>query len=390
MCIRDRSNSVYGGEWSCVGAGNLNKVWGDWSVIGGGYANKNYGHASVIGGGTSNFVHTKWRSVIGGGNANFVYSYAATVSGGTTNTIFGSYATVAGGDENRAFADYSTIAGGNENVAKGVKSLVAGGLENTALGAYSAVFGSYAKASSTNSATFGFTGSACASQGPETVNVCTSNGFFHNGHLVDETRLDSSNDIFNSTSVIVGGRLNTVDGEFSVLVGGRQSRIDNSDYATILAGYRSKVYSNFATVMGGNDNRATGRFASVLGGSKNFARGRYSVALGFEAEALGDRSLAMSFSPNGCTAKDDNTINMCGKAVYVNNFDVAKVAGFRRNLDDNRRSLGEVADGNVKRIAENDAVISENEKGLAALKAQLGEQMKVLMELQALVSSVDV
>jgi hypothetical protein len=243
--------------------------------------------------------------------------------------------------------------------------------------------GTYARAYSSYSGTFGFSGNSCQSQGETTLNICTANGFYHNGEEVGTGRLDESNEISSSDSVVGGGYNNAVYGSYSTISGGTQNVVQ-ADYGSVGGGLRAKVFSNYAVAMGGYNNRATGRFAVTLGGSNNYARGRYSMALGKGADAKGDYSLAMSFKDGvTCTTDDDNTINICADSVYVNDFDISLIANKRRDLEEDRETLDHVSEMNLKKMSENEQLVNENEKMLSQLRLELEGQMKTLLALSA-------
>jgi hypothetical protein len=92
-------------------------------------------------------------------------------------------------------------------------------------------------------------------------------------------------------AVILGGKLNTVNGESSVIVGGQNNIIhSNVNYSTIIGGGGSgnsgnkigdgSTTSQYSTIVGGHSNTITGKYSTIIGGVHNHISGNYSMALG--------------------------------------------------------------------------------------------------------------
>ncbi len=239
--------SIFGGQGSCIAAGS------DFAVIAGGCGQFGGGQNSFIGGGALNIAGDRCTAVGGGGG-------------------------------NRAGADYAAILGGSNNCAQGCASFIGGGATNTLVGNPSHPNCSSIVGGELNN--IGFIGGIPAN---------ISDYSFVGGGF--------TNNIFSSTSSILGGSTNTINvfsdcsfisgGQghnvgaaggaglgvtFSGIGGGQSNTIDDTAFAStfsgIFGGCNHTINGNNLFVGGGDTNIINSAFGPVLcsaivGGSNN-------------------------------------------------------------------------------------------------------------------------
>jgi len=254
---------------------------------------------------------------------------------------------------------------------------VAGGFMNSANGMMAFATGTYAQVVDNYAAAFGFSGENCYSMGESTVNMCTkTEGLYHNGIKLNSIAYTNDNQS-PLLSVLAGGSDNTVMKDYAALGGGQYNTIKGM-YGSVPGGYKNRVVSNYGTITGGFMNVVRGRHGAVIGGSRNTVQGRYSLAMGFRAEATQDLAGSMGFSSYICTGRMEKDLNICSESFMINDLDVGSILS-RRQLQESateegakivarqEKTLAEMA----KRDAEQDALVQEQSKALADLKAQL-------------------
>jgi hypothetical protein len=192
------SSNTARGVYGSVMGGLQGYVGGYSAGVTGGLKNMAGGEGSIAMGGVRNDVCNFGTDENGhveeddcGNNAvtmsgfnNDVPGSYSSIGGGYGNTAVNDHITAMSGRRIRTTANYATGAGGYKNKCVGRFCSVIGGSRNTAAGKYSMALGWYTRSASNRAGVLSFAGEGnnrvCRSVGQNTINICTSAGFFVN------------------------------------------------------------------------------------------------------------------------------------------------------------------------------------------------------------------
>lgn len=276
-------NNQASGLRAFVGCGNANEASGDSSVVVGGGSgsgadgNKAEGNQSFVGGGSENRI-TNNGSTITGGTKNFSDAIYTSICGGYQNQTRGAYAASTGGRENSANGSYAFVGGGQYNKANGLYSAVAGGKQNDALGEHCAVLGGHYNVVAANCARSAIV--AGGGSGGEGNNIAQSAGALiaaGNSNSIGATSVSDR-------SAIVGGSLNTLDGQAAFLGSGAGNSV-SVNQGVLVGGAFNGVSGYCGFVGAGVNNTAEGKSSAVVSGENGKA-----LIAGQQAHAMGNFS----------------------------------------------------------------------------------------------------
>jgi len=288
----------------------------------------------------------------------------SVIGGGTDNIASGNFTTVGGGVNNEATTLYSAIGGGNSNVIaanpaaaadeeEGVNQVIGGGNNNRIL-------------SSSGSTIVGGDGNAINGLG-ELSRECTIGGGVQNAIDGDSQKSTIIGGKFNVIGLDADGKENGAEG--GVIGGGLRNRIDDGKSSVII---------------GGKSNTVTGQYSVVAGGEGNTVSGDNSVALGRRITATDNRSFTINMTKDPLTSGGEgafrakaseyvfhieNKIATIDEVTILNLIDVLAGAPQRRTrgLQEEIETVGTLR----QKIQDQNEILQEQDIGMENLRAEI-------------------
>ena len=280
-----------------IGGGSLNSLtYCNNSVIVGGKSNKSSSNYTFIGGGQANLIFFNCKSsVIVGGECNSIVGILGIstrnfIGGGGRNSINNtSLSSIVGGYYNNIEGDIGFIGGGRYNA---INSSYYGYTISSGSMKYNVVVGGRANSisiindiDSSPTAEYNFIGGGKYNRITESVYSSVLGG-------QDNKIGSSSSGPANAT--ILGGKNNSITGDFSIILGGECNSITLSR-SSIINGTKNTISASNATILGGSCNMVSGAWSIILGGNSNsisgdkssIINGAYNTILGSYSSILG-------------------------------------------------------------------------------------------------------
>ena len=249
-------NTIYDGDNSFIGSGQVNGI--------------NSPSTSISGGQNNTININSQRSSIGGGASNEINSAVSSISGGVSNTINtnSQYSTISSGQNNTINSQYSTISGGQNNTT------ISGGY-------YISIINGQSNVNEGNSSIIG---------------AGNNNSILNNNNTVNSSILSGQNNTVDSPNSSIGGGINnTISGYNSNISGGQLNKIlggnsgigsgqsnlisSNSVFSFIGAGQNNTITDNsvFSFIGAGQSNTSDAFFGGVISGQLNSVSGQTTL-----------------------------------------------------------------------------------------------------------------